>query len=535
MDIKPNNQTTLGVKYATSAALFVCLYFMYSSTFLTDYLMNDELGSVGSQTLSFANLIDTMGWAFLYMGRGLFGAYRVLVYSFAGFDPARIQLIRFVNFASIAIIAVLLLRFLEHRHKTGYLAFFAMLFWLSQPPFQVLMGYSLQLIANSQPAMWFSLLAFYLFFFVLEQRQYPMWVQAGLTLIILLIAMQSTQTYAFFAAIPVTYLALTEWQTRKRKIAIFIALSFAALFISMFVYQLGLSYLSLKGTSGYALGEQSMSALTASPLQVLISIFNPLSYWSLFKIWTFPFPFQHTPNLSAEFDQLLAMSLMICWLMLIAGAIIVESRGTPREERRNIYLKWLAAVLCFGLNAVFVISDSPLEIIEHRPHIYLTLSGIVIFTGIYSLRILSAKYAMLNAKPLAYAAAVIVLLLAFGAQSDVLRNMVNNNMRMIDFIRTELSASPAPYDHVIVILPAESECPTEPCGPWRGRIASGAAQIIKTGAYKYALATIGISPQNKKFTFTADPPNPIPENTIIVDWRKFTAAREHFADRLYQK
>ena len=60
---------------------------MYSTVFLTDYLMNDEWFNIGSNP----GLRESTTAAFFFWGRGLFGVYQTLVYRFAGYDPLRIQ------------------------------------------------------------------------------------------------------------------------------------------------------------------------------------------------------------------------------------------------------------------------------------------------------------------------------------------------------------------------------------------------------------------------------------------------------------
>ena len=169
----------------TPLALVIILYLMYSPTFLVDYLMNDEWGNIG---LSPIYLRQRSARYFFTHGRGLFGIYQWLVYSFVEYDPLRVQFIRFVNFASIATIAVILLRFVEARSKSRAFAFFTILFFLSQPSFQSMMGYSLQLISNSQPSIWLSLLAFYLHFFppkrtLLWNERFPQPLQVGADLL----------------------------------------------------------------------------------------------------------------------------------------------------------------------------------------------------------------------------------------------------------------------------------------------------------------------------------------------------------------
>src|ERR1044071_7017738 len=92
------------------------LYLMYSPVFLTDYLMNDEWYLIGSRQ----GVREGMKDAFLTYGRGLFGIYSTLIYKFAKYDPFRIQLVRFANFASLVAIALLLFVLLRNMTKSAW-------------------------------------------------------------------------------------------------------------------------------------------------------------------------------------------------------------------------------------------------------------------------------------------------------------------------------------------------------------------------------------------------------------------------------
>ena len=170
-------------------------------------------------------LVEALSSYFFLSGRGLLGLYMKWVYDFVGYDTSRIQFVRFINFVSISVIAILLMNFLGERMKSRQVAFFVVLFFLSQNSFQGLMGYSLQLISFSQPAIWLSLLAFYFYFYLFEKNHIPKYLQAGSVFIILMLAMQSAQTYAFFAVIPMSYLALADWKARKVKVIQFLIIS----------------------------------------------------------------------------------------------------------------------------------------------------------------------------------------------------------------------------------------------------------------------------------------------------------------------
>jgi len=218
---------------------------------------------------------------------------------------------------------------------------------------------------------------------------------------------------------------------------------------------------------------------------------------------------------------------MIAWLSLVLGALYIELRQAIGEERRDVVFKWLAVLCCFALAAVFLVADSPSLIIDHRPHIYLTFSGLVILTGAYALRVLASRWTFLQSRAAKVIAAALVVALAFGAQAGVLRNMVGNNERQIDFIRTELLANdPNSYKTVLVIVPQWEGCITEPCGPWFGQSLTRLGNLTHPEAYRYALATIGIDPWTKKISFASQLPEVVPPHTVVIDWERYLRAAQ---------
>ena len=535
MTINHQNILKSKPKWLSSALLLMLLYFMYSPTFLSDYLMNDERGLIGRDAGDFASVISSY---FFRYGRGLFGLYEKLVYEFVGYDTARIQFIRFINFASIAIIAVLLLRFLERRMKNKYFAFFTILFFLSQLSFQGLMGYSLQLFSNSQPSIWLSLLAFYLFFFVFDGNRISNFIQMGIVFIVLMLAMQSTQTYAFFGLIPVAYLALSDWRNSKRKILTFLLIAFIVFIVSTIAYQAGLNILSSGGDQeAYVRGERGLNELYENPIEMILFAINPRTYWSVFKFWTFPFPVHNIPPLLNIVEKVLSLSFMVLWFGIIFSSIVVECKRAGRNESLAILSKWLTVLFCFGLSAVFIVANSPLEIIDHRPHILLTFSGLVVFTGAYALEVLERKIIALQRVSIRVLMSLTVLLSAFGAQAGVLRNIVNIHTKQIDFIRSELMAKdPDSYESVIIILPKWNKCISEPCGPWFGYSTDANWHLTRAGAYRYVLATIGADPMEKEITHVYyNLSTDLPPDAVVVDWNTYSKAQQRYADYFKSK
>ena len=491
-----------------AVALATALYLMYSPVFLTDYLMNDEWFYIGSRPGLRESAID----AFFFWGRGLFGIYQTLVYRFAGYDPLRVQIVRFVNFASLVAIALLLFVFLTKKSENRWFSFFVILVLFSTASIQELMAYSLQLISNTQPAMWFSLLAFYVFFLV-DDRRLVKPLRWGAAFLLFTLALQSTQTFAFFCMVPLTYLTLCDWKSQRRKIPEFVALALLAFLVSTLTYRTGLHYWHSHGMHGYKLGEQAVEAAGQHPLQVLLRAANPLTYWSAFEIWSYPFPL-HAVRPAMKMKIGIALCLLCAWAVIFLWAAFIEVR-----ERADV-VKWLAVLVYLGFGATFIIADSPLVTIEHRPHVVLTFVGIVILSAAYSLQVLAKAYPALGGRMPTVLAIIVVSMIALGAQAGTLRGYVIDRMRLLDFIRAEVTAEdPSRYRNIVVILP-ESHGP-EPRQFWVGRGFQDRYHMTCQGEYRYALATVGIPPESKTITFVEGKPRDMPADSAIVDWRKY--------------
>lgn len=513
-----SNSTFLPI-WGISLVLLVVLYLMYSSSFTSDYLMNDELYFVGQNPRP-----EVVNHFFKY-GRSLFGIYQSLIYNFVGYSPFKIQFVRFINFVSLAAIALVLFRFLHLKSKAIYLSFFAILFFCSQPAFQGIIGYSVQVFANSQPAIWLSLGAFYLHFYLIPNVKLPKWIAYSIVFIIFMAAMQSTQTYAYFTMIPLSFLVLIEGNQRQRQITIFFGLALSSFITSVLLYKVGLEIFPDKA---YGLGQSSMAALTSSPLEVFINAINPQKYWSAFKVWTYPYPFHHTLPLKENLKITMAMLVMFVWFCLIIAAIIIELFQHPKNKKLVLW-KWLSALGCLSFGAFFIVADSPLQTIDHRPHMTITFVGIYIFIGVYALQVIDAKYGLFNSVIVKSISILFVIMTAFGAQSNVQRGIVNIKQDQINFIRTELfNKSPSEYQKIIVILSPENICVAEPCDPWFGEITHQKWHATRKGGYRYALATLGILPSSKEIVFVNSYPEQIAQNALIIDWRKYVTARKKY-------
>ena len=272
---------------------------------------------------------------------------------------------------------------------------------------------------------------------------------------------------------------------------------------------------------GYKLGEQAIEAGGQHPLQILLRAANPLTYWSAFEIWSFPFPL-HTVFLGMKTKIGIALCLMSAWAAILAWTAFIEGK--------EAVLKWLAVLVYLGFGAIFIIADSPLVTIEHRPHVVLTFVGIAVLSAAYCLQVLPRTYPALAGRVPTVLGIVLVSMFAMGAQAGTLRGYVFDRMRLLDFIRAEVTAEdPSKYRNIVIILP-ESHGP-EPRQFWVGRGFQDRYHMTCRGEYRYALATVGIPPESKTLTFVEGKPRDMPADSAVVDWRKYLlsttgAARE---------
>lgn len=495
--------------------IFVLLYLSYSSCFLNDYLTNDETSRIGLR----AQALDRMQHAFFSWGRGLFGWYDTVVYNFVGFDSHKVQVVRFVNFISLAAIAIVLFRFLLNKSKNPNLALLYVLFFYSQPAFHGLMAYSLQLFSNTQPAMWLSLLSFYLHFQFFKKYRLPKLLEYFLVLLVLMLAMQSTQSYAFFAMILVSGALLFESNVDSR-VGSYFVISFLAFVISVLLYKWGVEHLHALGKTAYAHGEKTLSVAFQRPWAVMLNALNPMSYWSVFKFWNYSFPFNAVAPIW-KLEQKIALTFMSIWSLTVLTAIYLDFKNR-QQERVNVAKKWGALFVSFGFAAVFFIADSPTQVIEHRPHMTLILSGQVILVGAWALNSLMTWLPDMSKKWLQYSVGLYVLFSLFGAQADTAKNLVQLRANQLAFIKAEISAAPEQtFDELIVVLSTVKLCKYEPCGPWLGFVLGYKPHESALQRYRYALASLGFQPATKRITVVNNYPEKIQHNQRVIDWNKF--------------
>ena len=312
---------------------------------------------------------------------------------------------------------------------------------------------------------------------------------------------------------------------------VFILLVLASVVLSVLAFKVGLEVLHEEGREGYAVGENAMAAMTSSPLELILHAKNPQTYWSAFKLWTYPYPFHNTPP-SAKLRETLASTVLIVWLGLVIGAIATELQARAADAR-SIAAKWFAGGACLGFGALVLLAASPAQTREFRPHLTLVMSGVCIFIGAYALLVLSSRFKILRTNTARAVGIAMVLMTAFGAQSGLLRGYVDNRADQLDFIRTELSAkSPDEFDRIVVVFaPPEYICVSEPCDRYSGQVTHRSWHARRPERYWYAMKTLGIRTESKEIDFVDDY-SEHRERDLVIDWRKFFTARKRYARSL---
>jgi hypothetical protein len=153
----------------------------------------------------------------------------------------------------------------------------------------------------------------------------------------------------------------------------------------------------------------------------------------------------------------------------------------------------------------------------------------VFMTGGYALSVLLSRSALLRSRAAGIAGAVLVLLIALGAQSGTLRNLVDNQKQQVDYVRAVLrSKDRARYRSVIIVVPSLADvCTAEPCGPWIGETTLDPVHAREPAGYQYILSTVGVNPNKKKLTFADRRPATIPEDAVLIDWNYYLLSRTH--------
>jgi len=535
--------------------LFLILFLIYQPVLITDYLMNDEIIWIGSNM----NIWEAMQSNFIKYGRGLFGLYHALVYKFVDYSPFKIQIIRFLNLVGVYGLASLFFRFCKSSFSSTAIAFFLTLFFISHPSIQGILGYSLQIISNFQPSAWLSIFAFYIYFY--WSPHYPVnqllkALKIVLTIFIFILALQSTQTYAFLCMIPLSLGILTNsHRFTLKKSLVFCLLAFICLFISAISYKF---FLSINpNLSGYKLGVSTLNDILDSPFQALKTGLNPSTYIDTFRVWNYPFGFHQLVDLDRSLKSFGSFLIFYCVTIVNLLAFSIETFKAAKLSKK-LFKKtigsWTIVTICLSFGALFVFLESPLQPTQVRPHMALTLIGVITVITTYSsficrdflktlinfqfksITYIQDKNWRKFQKLLGLFLASIVIFITIGAQSNTLRNIVNVRAQALGYVRVQLMAKPKDSWQKVIVVKSKDLCVFEPCEAWMGSVIHG-RWLKNKGGYQYAMASIGIDPSNKNIMFiqASQLMNISIQKAIIIDWNQYLQANKQYKQRIKQQ
>ncbi|MGD1904103.1 MAG: hypothetical protein ACFB9N_17900 [Geitlerinemataceae cyanobacterium] len=498
--------------------------------------MNDEMIWLGR------DLGPRFKHHFLAYGRVLFGLYHSIVYDFVEYSVRKIQFVRLINFVGVSGLAVLLLWHLRKMLAHKILAVFAVLFFFAQPIFQGILAYSLQIISNFQPAAWLSLLAFWIHFFSpisQAQSKTASITKVLLVAFVLILSLQSTQTYSFVFAIPLSIGALCKPEKFSFKSSsIFLGTAFSCLLFSTALYKVSTSMTDL----GYSKGRQLMS-LSEKPVDAILNFFNPVTYSSAFRVWNYPVLFNNLESVPKTGKSIVAVLVLLVFVATIAIGIRTHLQRVNRnggDALKEVVLPWILAAACLSFGALFIFAESPFKPTDVRPHMTITFVGVCLMMFVFSLDILlqhwSTKFERERNRSVAIVAGFLcVSFVLLGAQSNALRNLVEVHADALDFVRLEL-LSKRPQDYQVVqVVQAKSMCVSEPCEPWMGQQinAKWNKKAYKTEAgYRYAMASLRIKPNGKRIEYLDERPAEIASDAVVIDWQRYLETKKRYKQYL---
>jgi len=502
--------------------LALVLLLVYAPAYTTEYLMQDELSRVGVRE---RDALEVGLKTFSSQGRFIAGYGVASAFEFAGHSPARIRLLRFLCVVGFALAAIAIRRFARRTWPDDGATTALVLVFFTQLPTQAAIGCGAVFLVAYLPAAALSLLALGLVHWEAAPRFLPPIARAAAAAVVLLLAMQANQSYAVCAVVPLLAPTLADWPAARRRTLTFLAACVAALVVSGLTYKAAMDQSRI---SGYAVGEAAVGALSDQPAAVVATALHPATYWSAFRLWSFPFPFDRTPDLGGA-ERTAALLVMGLWALLVAAAVGLEWRAAEPAGRRDVAFKWLAAFACLGLGAFPIVADSPLRAIEHRPHIPFVLMGVVLFVAAHALRVVAGVAPLIAGTTGRAAGLAVAAFFALGAQAGVHRNVATLHADRLAYVRQSLSID-SPVQAIAVVLPRRNGCPAEPCNDWMGFLAPGKNHIRAANGYRYALATVHGADDPSTVPITVHTYKEAqaaawPEGTAVIDWDRYVLTR----------
>ncbi|MFM7737074.1 MAG: hypothetical protein ACKPBU_13985, partial [Alphaproteobacteria bacterium] len=459
---------------------------MNSHVFTADYVMKDEMLLIGwAPGWPIGSPLDVAAGMWKISSRWLGGFLWPLPFALAADDPARLRLVRFVLVVILAVTAVVTRRLLDRSLRSLVATTLLVLAIFAQRPFWALAGYSVGCFSVAS-----SLLpALAAFALAVPRDAAPAvtsWTRIAGAVVCLAVVMQIHQAMAFFGLVPLVAAVLVEWPRRSRQAWSLLLAMVVAFAVSAALYAWNLSNLHTVSEAGYGPGEQAMK-LANSPLAALRIALDPRHYWPAFKLWSFPFPLERIPT---QGPRTVAWSLriMTAWALLVAAAAVIDARRSNAPAVQTA-AKWVTVLACLGLAALPILADSPRGIPHpmFRPHTSAVAVGVVLVTGAWALRTISARWTK-SARTLLFGAVVaVVATWCVGARSSLRRGLVTPGVAQLDFARSAV-AGEGHVSRVLVVVPSRNGCVFEPCDGWSGLIAPDDGHVRRPGFYRWALA-----------------------------------------------
>ncbi|MBU6281615.1 hypothetical protein KGQ64_05185, partial [bacterium] len=420
------------------AVLLLVLPFLYSHAFTSDYAINDEtllIGWAPRWPIHSPLVWGAKIWS--SSGRWLGGFLWNLPFAFAADVPVRLRLVRFTLVVILAITAVVTRRLLDRTFRAPVATTLLVLAIFAQGPFWSYAGYSVGTFSIASSLL-VALAAFPLVVPRHADSAVASWPRLAAAFACLCVVMQIHQGVAMFGLVPLVAVVLADGPRRRRQSWSLLFLMVAALVVSVALYKWNLASLHAKNQSGYDRGESAMTLLN-SPLAALRIALDPRHYWPAFKLWSFPYPFERVRVLGGR-TIAWSLRIMTAWTALVAVAAVLDARRSAATAAETA-AKWFTFLACLGLAVFPILADAPTRIPHPmiRPHTSTVAVGVVLVTGAWALRTISARWPQRARDVLAVAAVAVVAIWCAGARSSLRRGLVAPCVARLAFVRSTLA------------------------------------------------------------------------------------------------
>ncbi len=431
---------------------------------------------------------------------------------------------RFTLVVILAITAVATRRLLDRTFRAPAATTLLVLAIFAQAPFWSFAGFSVGTFSIASSLL-VALAAFALVVPRDADSVVASWPRVVAAFACLSVVMQIHQGVAMFGLVPLVAVVLADGPRLRRQSWSLLFLMVVALAVSVALYKWNLANLHVRAESGYDRGESAMG-LVNSPLAALQIALDPRHYWPAFKLWSFPYPFEHVRVLGGR-TIAWSLRIMTAWTALVAVAAVLDARRSAATAAETA-AKWFTFLACLGLAVFPILADAPTRIPHPmiRPHTSTVAVGVVLVTGAWALRTITARWPQRARGLLAVAAVAVVAIWCAGARSSLRRGLVAPNVARLAFVRSAL-AGEGPVSRILVVAPSRNGCVYEPCDGWSGGLAQDPLHVVFPGFHRWALALERgrIEPPPEVVALSRPPALPRPEGEVVVDWNEFVRSQ----------